>query len=276
MDVKPFIDGLEKKAAQSIPKEQGDYYDEEGLLVCGKCNTRKQGRFRMPWGEVTPFLLCKCGQEKRDREEEEEKRRKFEQTVRKLRQSGFPESDMEGWTFENDDGSNAKLSRVARNYVENFEQMKAKGKGLLFFGTVGTGKTYAAACIANALIDKGYPCIMMRFADIAQGIFDGKFTYHDFNKYPLIVLDDLGAERKTEYMQEIVYNVIDTRYRARLPLIVTTNYTGAELKNPAETTNKRTFSRLLEMCLPVEVSGKDRRRDRLKEDFDEFKDLLGL
>ena len=183
---------------------------------------------------------------------------------------------MQDWTFENDDGQSSQIIMVAKNYVENFKKMREDGKGLLLFGTVGTGKTFAAACIANALIDKGYPCLMARLSDIAQGIFDGDFTCHDFNKYPLLILDDLGAERKTEYMQEIVFSVIDSRYRARLPLIVTSNLTAEAIKNPADIAYQRIFSRLLEMCLPVECNGEDRRRKILKRDFGQYKDLLGL
>lgn len=279
MDLTAYIDGLERRASETIKEAQGDYI-LDGLLHCGKCNTPKQCRVMLFGAERTPMCLCKCEAERREREEDERKRIEFLNTVAKLRRAGFPESDMEHWTFENDDRTNDKISKVARNYVENFEKMREKGKGLLLFGTVGTGKTYIAACIANALIDKGYPALMTNFSRIrntVQGMYDGKQAYLDsFNRFPLLILDDLSAESKSEYMQEIVFNVVDARYRAGLPLIVTTNLTGAELKSPADTTNQRTFSRLLEMCLPVEVAGKDRRRDRLREDFDEYKDLLGL
>lgn len=276
MDLTSYIDGLERSAADAIKAEQGDYYGEDGLLVCGRCNTPKQTHLVILGKERTPMCLCKCAAERRDREEAERKRIEFERRVKELRRVGFPESDMQDWTFENDDGANEKISKVARNYVDNFSKMREDGKGLLLFGEVGTGKTFVAACIVNALIDKGYPCMMTRISDIAEGIFKGNFTCHDFNKYPLLVLDDLGAERKTEYMQEIVYSVIDARYRAGLTTIVTSNYTAEELKHPANVTNQRTFSRLLEMCIPIEVKGYDRRRDRLKEDFAEYKDLLGI
>ena len=280
MDLTKAIDGLEKRAAEQIRAEPNDYTNEEGLLMCGKCNTPKQCRVTIFDQVRTPMCLCKCETEKRDREEAERKRIEFQATVKKLRQSGFPESDMENWTFENDDMSNERISKIARNYADNFEKMREKGKGLLLFGTVGTGKTYAAACIANDLISKGYPVLMTNFSRIRntiQGMYEGKQAYLDsLNRHPLLILDDLSAESKSEYMQEIVFSVIDARYRAGLPLIVTTNLTGEELKHPAETMNQRTFSRLLEMCLPVEVAGNDRRRDRLKEDFAEFKDLLGL
>lgn len=280
MDLSGFIDGIEKKASLSIRAEQGDYVGEDGLLYCGKCNTRKQTRISVLGKEKTPFCLCKCEAEKRDREEEERKRIEFERRVREHRRIGFPESDMQYWTFENADGSNEKIINAAKNYVANFGEFRENGKGLLLFGTVGTGKTYIAACIANALIDKGYPVLMTNFARIANtvsGMFEGKQEYYDsLNRFPLLILDDLSAERKTEYMQEIVFNVIDSRYRANLPLIITTNLTSEELKHPSDISYQRTFSRLLEMCLPVKVEGKDKRLEKLKADIQPMKNLLGL
>lgn len=279
MDLSRLIDGIERNAAEAIKAEQGDYYGDDGLLMCGKCNTPKQTRVFIFDKERTPMCLCKCEVEKREREEAERKRIEFEKRVKEYRRMGFPESKMQYWTFANDDGKNAKISAVARNYAENFDRMRKDGKGLLLFGKTGTGKSFAAACIANALIDKGYPVLMTNFARIRgtlQGLFDGRQEYLDsFNRFPLLILDDLAAESKTEYMQEIVYEVVNNRYLAGLPLIVTANLTADELKNPADVTNQRIFSRLYEMCLPFEVAGADRRRDTLKEAHAEYKDILG-
>lgn len=279
MDLSKAIDGVEKRAAENIKAEQGDYYGDDGLLMCGKCNTPKQTRVVILDKERTPFCLCKCAVEKRDQEEAERRRIEFQATVKKIRQAGFPDAKMQNWTFANDDRANEKVSTVARNYFENFGKMYEDGKGLLLFGKTGTGKSYAAASIANALIDKGHPVLMTNFANIrnaVQGLFDGRQEYfRKFNRFPLLILDDLAAESKTEYMQEIVYDVINTRYLAGLPLIVTTNLTAEELKHPADVTNQRTFSRLFEMCIPIEVTGDDRRRDALKEAHAEYKDILG-
>ena len=279
MEISRAIDGIERAAAENIKAEQGDYYGDDGLLYCGKCNTKKQTRVNILGRERTPMCLCRCEVEKRDREEAERKRIEFEKRVRDLRRMGFPESDMQEWTFENDDRSNEKISTVARNYVENFGKMREDGKGLLLFGKTGTGKSFASACIANALIDKGYPVLMTNFARIRntlQGLFDGRQEYLDsFNRFPLLILDDLAAESKSEYMQEIVYEVINNRSLAGLPLIVTANLTADELKHPADITNQRIFSRLYEMCIPLEVKGDDRRRDALKEAHAEYRDILG-
>lgn len=270
---------VERNAAAAIKEEAGDY-EKDGLLYCGKCNTPKQCFVELFGTIRKPPCLCKCKVEEREREEEARRQREFADKVQRYRSMGFPESEMAKWTFEADDGTNPKMSAAMQNYVEHWAEFRKQGKGLLLFGNVGTGKTFLAACVANALIDKGVPCLVTNFARIAntvQGLFEGRQEYYDsLNKFPLLVIDDLSAERKTEYMQEIVFNVIDARSRAKLPLIITTNLTREELQHPADITYQRIFSRLFEMCTPIEITGKDRRHAALKNDIAATKQLLGL
>ena len=273
------FDRLEQKAAVEIKPETGDYV-KDGLLYCGKCNTPKQCRVELFGSVRMPFCLCKCAAEARAAEEAEFKKYQKLQEIQKLRRLGFPDAEMCRWTFENDDQTNEALTTVAKNYVAKFAEMRKRGKGLLLFGKVGAGKTFAAACIANALIDSGVPCLVTNFARLVNtisGMYDGKQDYIDgLNRFDLLVIDDLASERDTEYMGEIVQNIIDSRYRAGLPLIITTNLTSEELKHPSEIRKQRIYSRLFEMCIPLEVKHKDRRKEKLIADFDEFNALLGL
>lgn len=268
------------KAKESAYISPDDYLGEDGLYYCGKCNTRKQTVVSIFDAKRVVPCICKCRADELKAEEEAIRKRELFDKIMRLRSVGFPESAMRNWNFANDDGSNPKMSNAMRKFVENFPTFQKEGKGLLLFGTVGTGKTFLAACVANALIDQGIPCLVTNFARIAnevQGLFEGKQEYYDnLNKFPLLVIDDLSAERKTEYMQEIVFNVIDARYRANLPIIVTTNLTREELMHPSDLSYQRIFSRLFEMCTPIEVSGKDRRQQALREDIGKYKNLLEL
>ncbi len=272
-----FINEIADKAAAQNVIQQGDYIGDDGLLYCGNCNTAKQYRGVILGKERTVYCICKCKAEKLEAEKAEQKRI---EKISRLRRLGFPDAEMLKWTFDKDDRKNEAISDAAQKYVENFAEMKKRGKGLLLFGTVGTGKTFISACIANALIDKGYSCLVTNFARLVntiQGMFDGKQDYIDsLNKFDLLVIDDLASERDTEYMGEIVQNIIDSRYRAGLPLIITTNLTSKELKHPAEIRKQRIYSRLFEMCVPIQVAGADRRKQITINELDDTTELLGL
>lgn len=275
-----FVDEVIAKSNEVNKAGEGDYIGADGLIWCGKCHTPKQCRVEFFGEERTPMCLCKCAQEQRERERAERERADLERKIKEYRRTGFPESQMQYWTFANADGSNEKIINAMQRYVDNFEEFRKQGKGLLLFGNVGAGKTYAAACVVNALIDKGYPSMLTqvtRISNTVSGMFEGKQEYYDgLNNFSLLALDDLSAERKTEYMQEIVYNVIDSRYRAKLPLIVTTNLTWQELVNPKDITYQRIFSRLLEMCVPVKFEGEDKRLASVKGTLSNARELLGL
>ena len=275
-----MLKALIEKASKGDHYEEGDYF-VDGLLYCGKCHTAKQCRFEAAWGGIMePYFLCECGRKRKEEEEKARQAQEFQSEVKRLRKLGFPDAEMANWTFANDDGSDAKISSIAHKYVDNFVEMKKRGKGLLLYGTVGSGKTYIAACIANELINRGRPCLVTNFARITntlQGMFEGKQRYlDDLNRLDLLVIDDLSAERDTSFMNEMVFNVIDARYRSGKPLIVTSNLTSDELMRPNNIDKQRIYSRVLEMCFPVEVKGVDRRKKKLRDDSADMARLLGL
>lgn len=277
MEMTKVIDSIESTAAQEIRADKEDYI-KDGLLYCHKCNTPKQARISI-FGEIrTPMCLCDCEREQLKIANEKRAKQEAMDRVKRLRAVGFPDADMKEWTFEKDDNANEKISTIARKYVECFKEMKARGKGILFYGSVGTGKTFISACIANELIDQGHPCLVTNFARLINtlsGKYEGNFL-DKLNQFDLIVIDDLASERDTEYMGEIVQNIIDARYRSGKPLIVTTNLTSDELRNPTDIRKQRIYSRLFEMCVPVEVKGNDRRKQKLKDEYSEMQEVLGI
>lgn len=280
MSMKEVVDNLAARAAAASHYEQGDYFDNDGLLCCHKCGTPKECKITVfEENKIVP-CLCKCAQEERDNQERERKAQEFRDQCKRARQVGFPEKHMQQWTFAKDDMSNPKLTQAMQSYVAHFPELKEQGKGLLLYGGVGSGKTFAACEVANALIDLGYSVLVTNFARLSntlQGMFDGRQQYIDsLNRFSLLVIDDLAAERDTEYMQETVYNIIDARYRAGLPMIITTNLTGAQLKSPDSISKERIYSRILERCHPIHVNGADRRRAALKDGHAEMRDILGV
>ncbi len=272
-----FVDDV---AARVPIFNEGVEIGADGLKHCAKCGGALQVEIEFLGTKKILPCICQCEKDRMKRRDEEIKERERLTEISRLRQTGFKNSDFATWTFANDDGKNPKIKSVAENYVKNWDTIKEDGKGILFYGTVGTGKTYAAACIANALIDACKPVLMTNFSRIInklQSSFEGRQEYLDgLNEFDLLILDDLSAERKTEYVQEIIYNVIDTRYRAKKPLIITTNLTIEELKNPESVATARIYDRILERCFPVEVAGASHRRQKIAAEYDTMREMLGL
>ena len=119
---------------------------------------------------------------------------------------------------------------------------------------------------------------MTNFATLTnkiQGTFDGKQELIDsLNRYSLLIIDDLGTERNTDYMKELVFNIIDARYRSGLPMILTTNLPMDEIKKSNDIGYTRIYDRILERCFPVAVKGHSRRRQHVRDSYVNMKDEL--
>ena len=222
-------------------------------------------------------IECICQRTEREKQETLISQQKHNDLVRRLKAEGFSDPSMLDWAFENDNGRSPQMHHAHR-YVEQWQTMRAENLGLLLWGGVGTGKSFLAGCIANALMEKEISVRMTNFALILNDLaatFEGKNEYiSNLCRYPLLILDDFGMERGTEYGLEQVYNVIDSRYRSGKPLIVTTNLTLTELQNPQDTPHARIYDRLLEMCAPVCFSGENFRREKAQEKMERLKKLM--
>lgn len=270
------LDTMIDSISRNVKPPDNTYTGEDGLLHCSICKGKVQTKINVFGEDRIVRCICECRIKEIEAEEQEKKRQQFE----KRRVKCFAESNMASWTFAADDRKTPKISDAMQRYVDNFPEFRKDGKGLLLYGNVGTGKTYFAACVANALIDKGYLAMMTKFSRLTnqiQGKFEGKQEFIDnLNFYDLLIIDDLGVERTTEFMQETVYNIIDGRYRSGLPFIITTNLTIDEIKKPQNISCSRIYDRILERCFPVEVSGGSRRRQNVRDTFNDVKDKLGL
>ena len=94
-------------------------------------------------------------------------------------------------------------------------------------------------------------------------------------RYPLLIIDDFGMERGTKYALEQIYSIVDSRYRSRKPLIVTTNLTLDEIRHPQDTPHARIYDRLLEICVPISCIGVSFRKETAQEKLERMKRLIG-
>ena len=238
---------------------EDEYLNEDSLICCSKCHTPRQKRINAMGKTMEPRCMCACQTAEYEKREQERKHREFLDMVERNRSVGLPDPELRKHTFENDLGYNPKQIAIAKQYVQHWDEFLASSTGLLLWGNVGTGKSFIAGCIANALLDKGVPVIMTNFARLLNKLTDiysgDRNAYIDsFRKYPLMIIDDLGMERNSEFAREQVFSVIDSRYRSQLPMIVTTNLSLEELKDTTDLSKARIYGRVLERCLPIRVN----------------------
>lgn len=284
------ITRLSEKNAEAQPRSKDDY-EVDGILYCNKCNKPRQQKITVGDTERLVYRNCDCMNAEADKAEREQKLKETQRRIDELRRNAFASSAMRGCAFENDDRQNVKMSDAMRKYAADFDKYYKRGVGLLLYGTVGTGKSFYAACIINAVLDNNmrlaedmgaewHTAHMTNFSRILNELqcnTDGRQGYIDkLCKYSLLAIDDLGAERDSAYAREQVYNIINERYTSKKPLIVTTNLSLEEILNCTDTERKRIYDRVLGMCAPVELKGESRRRAALKDRFVEMKAELGL
>lgn len=265
LDLSP-ISAAAKAAA--VPAD-GDYI-QDGILHCGQCHTPKQCYIPEIPGVIgisgLQSCLCACEEAKYEAEHQAWEANQRRKQIEQLRINGISDRTIREYTFAADNGKNRELMAAAKRYADKWDRMYADNIGLLLWGNTGNGKTFAAACIANELMEKGVPVLVTSFARILNSLMGystgERNAYLDsLSAFKLLVIDDLGAERQSAFALEQVYNVIDTRYKRRQPLIVTTNLTMSEMKKPQSMDYQRIYDRVLEMCIPMHFTGESQRKE---------------
>lgn len=263
--------------------KEDEYIGEDGFVYCKKCNTPRQHLFESGNDKAVFFLRCQCQEAEMQKQREAEEREERRQKIESARRAAIAVPSYRAYRFEADDGKTPKISQIAKNYVQNFAELCKTGQGLLLYGDVGTGKTFLALCIANALIDRGYAVQHTSLSNIvrlAQDFDNAERHFTRLMQKHLIVIDDLGTERATSFAEEQIYKFIDGCNTHAVALVVTTNYTPKELEAAAadtsDLTHARIYSRLLEKCYPVKVNDYKRREANTAKNKAAMAALLGV
>lgn len=281
-----MIGEVTEKVLASIADSAGslpdDYIGSDGLLYCGQCNTRKERE--IIWFDGKPKkvpVMCKCRAEEERLKKEQMQKEEEMRSIQRAKVSSMMDDTFRTACFANYQirNGNERHLKVAKKYCIEFSKMYERNQGLLFWGTVGTGKSYTAACIANYLLEANTSVVMTSFVRILQEMqgFDRKreetFT-NKLNSVKLLIIDDLGAERSTDYALEKVYGIIDNRYRAKKPLILTTNLTLRQMQEATDIRYARIYDRIFEMCYPMEFSGVSWRKREAAQRYEETRKIL--
>ena len=263
-----------------------DYTNEDGLLVCGVCGETKQTYLTLPnptednMGKILTTKACGCDRKAEQEEADRKKAMEDRDKISKFRSLSMIDSKFDGVRFDQLERTkfNEKNLRICERYVAKFPEMLQKNQGLLLWGDVGTGKSFAAAAIANALLEQVVPVVMVSFVEILKRIESKAMTQDQIvsliNTAKLVVFDDLGAERDSDYALEKVYGIVDARYRKQLPMIVTTNLPMEQMKGEEDIRYRRIYDRIFENCYPMQFTGPSWRRVEANRRFSEMSSLL--
>ena len=235
----------------------------DGLLHCPVCAKPLQVQLSIAGATYTVPCLCACGEAKQAAAEESERAER-----QRIRAEHYAKTCY-GWraapammqkTFAHS-CHNPRQTALCRDYAANFDRMRAEGRGLLMYGGVGTGKSYLAACIANELLLRPETVRMTSIATLATMPIDQRDDAVEYGSFcHLLILDDLGAERRTPYVMDLLFTLIDSRLSAGLPTIVTTNLSPAELAMTDDLAFRRLTDRLFETMTPVKFEGDSLRK----------------
>ena len=209
--------------------------------------------------------------------EEEKKLRKMQEFANKvykiIKNSKMSKRNL-NYKFDNFEvnSNNKKVYQSLKEYSEKLAN-SVERKGLILVGNNGVGKTHLACSIANELIKNGIPIIygtlinllaeLKNTYDVDNNISEMKIIKL-YEKVDLLIIDDLGKEKPSEWGLEKLFTIINSRYENNLPVIITTNYDQNSLINRLSIngeieTAKSIISRLYEMCYLVKIEDRDHR-----------------
>lgn len=172
-------------------------------------------------------------------------------------------------TFENFntyDSITTTAKAKARNYADNIEKYLETGTNLIIEGAgkVGTGKTHLACAIAQSVMQKGIPA---KFINVVSMIAEIKesFQIKNFTDVELLIIDDLGKEKSTDWVCETIYGIINKRYEQMKPTIITTENPMSSMTAHYDDKGKAILSRISEDFFLIRLNGNDYRQRRANE-----------
>ncbi|BBA50936.1 primosomal protein DnaI [Fusobacterium varium] len=217
--------------------------------------------------EFIPNCSCRIEQDMKIQNEKWEEDL-IKSRLKKYSNASIIKENISNFRFENTNINMDKTDihdrhlRIGLKFVTEFLKNKNMKGGIYFYGSVGTGKTYTTACIANKLIENSYTVLILNlglyFLKLRSEWAEGELeTLKLVEKCDLLIIDDLGTEKVSEFVLEKTFNLIDRRCVAKKPMIISSNLSLDEV---AKTYNDRIADRIKEICVQVNVEGKSKRK----------------
>lgn len=223
---------------------------DEWRYMCPHCGVPR----RTP--TICPECDARLDAEEQARAEERRRQQRQAKAQRALEYDSLgkrlDDASFEGWEHRRE---LERLYRDCRDYVDNWIEHKRDGHGLILAGTNGTGKSYLAAAIKNAIEQQGDVAVFISVPDLGgkiratwdreRGAPTEQEVFDVMLDVDLLILDDLGAETARPSMEEQLYRIVDGRYRNMKPIIVTANVQPRDIELRF---GSRIADRLAETC----------------------------
>jgi DNA replication protein DnaC len=219
-----------------------DEFLKDDLPYCKKCGGKR-------YYIIEPYMAvpttCKCQQEEKEKQEEEKLRRRRLIAFHEGQRNSMLGRRYYHVTFENSikTKNNKKAFETCKAYTDNPDAAIQNGLGLYIHGSNGTGKTHLTACICNELVAQGYDCIYTNLTTVLNELLNGTARSKDelmqkIATYDFLFFDDFGKEflgrelkleEKSNWNEQRLFEIVNTRYNANLPIIISSNYSLTEL-----------------------------------------------
>lgn len=270
-DYEQMINAMSNKVSKNFENNQNDY-EKDGLLYCGKCNTPKQ--FILPSG-IKVFALCDCMQKEYEEKEKQMQKQEFIRNNKYNIDTQYRNVYMKD-IFDIDTDEELKFIKL---FIDNFDVFKKEKMGLYIFGEYGNGKTTIASCIANELLERQYK-VLMTACNEAIRLFNDKnnteYYKQKLRTMDLIILDDFGSNRDTDFQKEQLYNLINYLYSMKKVIIITTNIPRKDLGERTDGQQSRCYDRIIEMTKGIHLKRGSMRIKISKEKQNKIDEILNL
>ena len=266
---------------EKSPKEK-IYHPTKKCSICGmpyvENHMLSESLIKILGDKIRYIPSCKCHETFYERElekiEMENEKARVKNRGNRYRNFSIIDNKFLNSTFENADAT--ENISVCKKFAEAFTKKKVN-VGLILYGDSGTGKSFASACIGNYLMERGKSVMALNLGlYLARLKSDWSRTETEIldkiSECDLLIIDDFGAERITDWVLEKVFLLIDVRYKSEKPIIISTNleYRKDRECDIARVFGKRVKDRINEMCYPLFFYGESRR----KSGTEKFKNLF--
>lgn len=251
MDLRPVMGGIDRLAEAARPAAVGDWRNEQGLLMCGKCNAPLE--YVIPKRAVKPFpedtppdklkimrevrdsiigtkhrVMCKCAEAERTAY----KRAEAAKALESRRGDCFGNHQiLTKTTFSTDDGRSPELTATLRRYVSKFGEMRALGHGLILSGERDSGKSFNTLCIVNGVLTLGYRACytsVYKIHTMTSPYISTQLVINSMLDADLIAIDDVNEDCFEGKNYNTLVALVNSAEARGIPLVIATRAVGAD------------------------------------------------